>query len=74
MHAVEGNPNPANPLKGKVLPLVLETAACYAQCTGREDVWLLAPASEQLINLYTSQYGFTLVKPRKGVPYCRRKV
>lgn len=72
--AIEGSPKVNHSLTGKVLLLGLETAARYAQITGRRELWLMEPSNKKLTRLYVGQYGFEYVTPQKGVPFCRREV
>jgi hypothetical protein len=74
LEAVEAYPLLRPPMKGIILPVVLDCAAAYAQLTGRREIWLLEPAGDELINLYTSVYEFELVTPRRGKRYCRKEV
>ena len=71
---LEGSPDDAHPLKGKVTLFGLDVAARYAQETGRREVWIKNPANDVLIDLYARAYGFEYVKPRQGGPYCRKAV
>jgi hypothetical protein len=70
---LEGSPDVNHILKGKVVLVALEVVTVYARITGRRYVWLVNPISE-LKDLYTKQYGFEYVEPRKGSPFCRREV
>jgi hypothetical protein len=70
--AVEGSPCP-HPLKGKVLPIIFQCAAMYAQNTGRRQIRLIEPV-DGLIPLYRETYLFTVDKLPDGTPYCWRNV
>jgi hypothetical protein len=74
LEGVENDPAPGNPLKGRVLLMILEAAACYAQLTGRKEIWALEPANERLVDLYVTGYGFDLVTGKGHKPYCRKRV
>jgi hypothetical protein len=71
---VEGSPNPHHSMKGLVIPAALELAAMYAQAKGRREVWLCSPANDMLLWFLINDYGFELVSPKKGRPFCRREV
>jgi hypothetical protein len=73
VNPLEGDPSPDCALKGDVLRIILEASACYAQVLGREELHVLDPV-EGLIATYTGVFEFTLVTPRKGAPYLRRRV
>lgn len=70
----EGDPRPENPARGQLLLIILQAATLYAQRTGRKQLHLVEPANQALTKLYTSVYGFTLVKVRGEAPYCMREV
>lgn len=74
LEGVEGDPNSDNPAKGLVLLTILEAATCYAQITGRQEIWLKEPANERLVSLYVDGYGFELVTDKARKPYCRKRV
>ncbi|WP_267361482.1 MULTISPECIES: hypothetical protein [unclassified Methylobacterium] len=74
LEGVEGDPNSDNPAKGLVLLTVLEAATCYAQITGRQEIWLKEPANERLVSHYVDAYGFELVTDKAHKPYCRKRV
>jgi hypothetical protein len=74
VNLLEGDPRPDCMLKGHVLRIILEASACYAQLLGRDELHVLDPV-EGLIATYTDDvFKFTLVTPRKGAPYLRRRV
>jgi hypothetical protein len=74
IEAIENHPLLRPPLKGQILPFILDVAASYAQLTAREEIWLVEPANQELINLYVQEYEFEFVKPRKQRPYCRKRI
>lgn len=71
---LEGDPRDDSPLKGKVLAIVLEAAANYAQILKRSQVWVMRPANERLTTLYRDVYGFVVEHSRSGGVYCWRSV
>ncbi len=73
LQAVEADPAAASPLAGKILLIVLQVAASYAQRTGRAEVRIVDPA-DGLVRVYCDDYGFALEKPRGKKQYCYRKV
>lgn len=74
IEGVEGDPNSDNPAKGLVLLMILEAATCYAQLTGRREVWAREPANERLVGLYVEGFKFELVTGKGHKPYCRKRV
>ncbi|WP_147274807.1 hypothetical protein [Ferruginivarius sediminum] len=73
LDAIEGSPSDSHPLKGQILLIGLQALSCYAQKTGRAEAWLMEPV-EGLVEIYEQDFGFTLERPRKSAPYCRRRV
>lgn len=51
LHALERAPND-NPIRGKVLSMVLFTADAYARLIGAEELWLCNPVSPAHVKLY----------------------
>lgn len=70
---IEGDPREDCPLKGQVLLTILQAATCYGQKAGREELWLSEPF-EGMLPFYLGVYGFSLVTPPSGKPYCRRRI
>ncbi len=70
----EGSPNPHHSIKGMVPLVALEAASLYAQSTGRREVWLPSPANAMVLQYFLTGYGFELITPKKGVPFCRKEV
>ncbi len=56
LHALERSPI-NNPIRGKVLSIVLFAADAYARLIGAEELWLCNPVSAAHVKLY-SQAGF----------------
>jgi hypothetical protein len=71
---VEGSPNPHHLIKGMVLLVTLETAAMYAQGTGRRDVWIMGPIGDMVLHHLIQDYGFEIMAPGRGIPFCRKGV
>lgn len=72
--ALEGMPAPGGLLKGRCLAVILEVAACYAQGIGCQELRLLEPANQKLVEYYTNIFGFTFVNKRGEQQYCVRSV
>jgi hypothetical protein len=70
---IEGSPDPNCPLKGRRVLIALEAAANYGQRRGKH-VLTLEPLNEKLILLYETAYGFEVVRPSKGPPYCTKGI
>jgi hypothetical protein len=43
IHFTEGNPDPAHPLRGKILPIVLAAGLAYAIALGKQELRLVLP-------------------------------
>ena len=71
---LEGSPNPYHSMRGIVLLTALEFAAMFAQKTGRQDVWICGPIGDMILRHLLTDYGFELLKPRKGFSFCRKAV
>ena len=56
LHALERSPI-ENPIRGKVLSIVLFAADAYARLIGAEELWLCNPASSSHVKMY-SKAGF----------------
>lgn len=70
---LEGDPRPDCPLKGRRILIVLESASCYAQARGRQEL-RVRPKNERLETLYRQTYGFVLETTRGGDRYYRKGV
>lgn len=68
---MEREPNNDCPLKGAMIPLVLDACATYAQLRGRAELRLHS-VRPSLKSLYMEVYGFEEVTPRKEAPYLKR--
>lgn len=72
VYFIEGNPDPQHPLKGRVLPILLEAAFLYAQALGCSFVRLIQPV-EQLHALYR-RHGFDFGKTKDGRIFCEQSL
>ncbi len=70
---LESTPHFNHPLRGKVLPLAIETGALYAQKAGRKELWLRDPV-RAVIEFSKRFYGFEYVEPPGETPFCKREV
>lgn len=70
---IEGSPNPSCPLKGRRILIALEAVALYGQLRGKREL-VLEPINQKLIDVYENDYGFEVVRPRKGDPFCRKGI
>lgn len=73
LDVIEGAPTPDHPLKGNILPLILEATANAAQLSGRREIKLMEP-TKGMIERYITTFGFRLEVPRGGKTYCVRSV
>jgi hypothetical protein len=74
LYYLESNPDPANPLRGSVTRITLATLIRYADLLGKTELRLIDPLPP-LVPFYCSPaFGFGLVTPAKGVPYCMRSI
>ena len=71
---IESSPSDNHPFRHRVLMVGLDAAARYAQASGRQELWLMEPASESLTRKYVEEYGFESCTTKKGLHFCRRKV
>jgi len=70
---VEGNPRSNHPLKGSVLPILLDTVARFGQQLGRAELRLMNPV-KGMVRVYCEVYNFELVALPKGRRMCRREI
>jgi hypothetical protein len=70
---LERDPRGDCPLKGKIIPIALDCATCYAQATGRDEL-RVEPVNDKLATIYQDVYDFSLVTPAKGAAYCSRRI
>jgi hypothetical protein len=70
---IEGSPNPHCPLKGRRILIALEALALYGQLRGKREL-ILEPINQKLISLYENDYGFEVIRPLKGEPFCRKGI
>ena len=72
LYYMEGNPDLAHPLCKKVTAVTLTALNAYAVALRKQELRLVEPLP-QLIPFYCSpDFGFSLVQPKRGAPYCRR--
>lgn len=70
VYFIEGNPDGTHPLKGSVLPLILEGATLYAEMLGCSYVRIIEP-DKHLINKYEDN-GYLVAKGKRGRVYCEK--
>ncbi len=74
LYYVEGNTDPAHPLRRKLVSATLAALRAYAIALGKAELRLVDPLPA-LIPVYCSPaLGFELVTPRKEAPYCGRSL
>jgi hypothetical protein len=74
LYYLEADPNPANPLRRRVTRGAVAALLQYAALLGKTELRLIDPLPP-LVPFYCSPaFGFELVTPGKGVPYCRRSL
>ncbi len=64
LHTLARRPN-ANPLAGHVLDVVLFAASAYASLLGCEEIWLVAPMNDILVEKYQA-FGYTAQRNKTG--------
>ena len=69
---IEGNPDPAHPLKGQVLRPLLIAAEVYALALQKRELHVDKPLPA-VVPLYAA-LGFEIAREGKPYPYCRLKV
>lgn len=74
LKAIERDPRPDCPLSGCALLIILEAATLYAQAMGREQVHLVDPVNQALVDLYENAYGFKCVNVGRTEAYCWKEV
>ncbi len=72
LYYVGGNPDPAHPLRRKVVPTVLAALQAYAIALGKAELRLVDPMPGLASYYCSPALGFELVTPRRGATYCRR--
>jgi hypothetical protein len=70
---LESDPRADCPLRGKRIVIALDAVANYVQACGRIEI-RVEPANAKLVQVYQTVYEFELVSPRKGKPYCRKRI
>jgi len=74
LYYVERNPDPANPLRGKVTGAVIDALAAYAIVLGKTELRLVDPLPALVPRYCSPPFGFRLVTPASGGPYCSRSI
>jgi hypothetical protein len=74
LHFMEGCPDPAHGLRGKVAACVLTALRAYGVMLGKSEIRLIEPLPEVIPYYCGPGLGFELVFERGGVPYCRRSI
>ncbi|HET7233738.1 MAG TPA: hypothetical protein VFJ16_27255 [Longimicrobium sp.] len=72
IHYMEGNPDPAHPLKGSVAALLVTTAEIYGRELGASSIRMV-DALPGVIPVYLA-LGFAVVETRNGVIYCEKEI
>jgi hypothetical protein len=70
IRVVQGSPLANHPLKGKILPIVIELASMYGAALDCQELRFSNPLTG-MIPVY-ERVGFRLVRERKGVVHCSR--
>lgn len=70
IYFMEGNPNPSQPLRGQVLPILLDGLALYGEALGCSYIRLIQPV-EGLISRY-EKAGFVLATDKNRRIYCEK--
>jgi hypothetical protein len=74
LYYVEADPDPANPLRRRVTRVAVATLLQYAVLLGKTELRLTDPLPPLVPFYCSSTFGFELVTPAKGVPYCLRSL
>ena len=74
VHYLEGNPDPAHPLRGRATPLVLAAAEAYALALGKTELRSMDPLPALVPHYCGSALGFRLVAPPGVTSYCTRRI
>ncbi len=69
---LEGNPSSSHPLKGRVLTILLDGLALYAELLGCTHIRLIDPV-KGLLPLY-QRAGLFLIAEKNSYPYCEKSV
>jgi hypothetical protein len=70
---LEADPRTDCPLRGRRALIVLETAACYAQSRGKQEI-RVRPINETVANFYRAVYGFEMVTKSKATDYLVKRI
>jgi hypothetical protein len=74
LYYIERNPDPKNPLRGKVTRIVIDALSAYGIVLGKTEMRLIDPLPA-LVPFYCSPpFGFHLVAPVREAPYCSRSI
>jgi len=74
LYYLEANPDPANPLRGRITRITLATLIRYADLLGKTELRLIDPLPPLVPFYCSTDFGFRLVTPAKGAPYCSRSI
>jgi len=74
LHYIERNPDPANPLRSQVTGAVVAALRAYAVEFGKTELRLVDPLPVLIPRYCSPAFGFYLVTPVKGGPYCERSI
>jgi len=74
LYYIERNPDAANPLRGKVTGAVIDALAAYAIALGKTELRLIDPLPALIPRYCSPPFGFRLVAPAVGGPYCSRSI
>ncbi len=74
LHYMERNPDAENPLRSKVTGAVVAALRAYAIVLGKTELQLVDPLPQLVPRYCSAEFGFYLVTPARGAPYCARRV
>jgi hypothetical protein len=74
LHYIERNPDPANPLRSKVTGAAVAALRRYALVLGKTELRLVDPLPALVPRYCSPAFGFHLVTPVTGGPYCSRSI
>lgn len=72
VYFLEGNPDKQHPLKGSVLPIVLEASSLYANALGCSYLRLIQPVDG--LHARYRRWGFEFGKDSNGRIYCEQQL
>ena len=74
LHYIERNPDQANPLRSEVTGAVVAALRAYAVVLGKTELRLVDPLPALIPRYCSPAFGFHLVTPVTGGPYCERSI